>query len=473
MYIAKITLVSSPSPILFCDNHFMIETKIIDKVEGKRGKIVELLTKLVKIPSLTGEEGDAQEFVACYLRNLGLKVDLWEPDVKELFDKYPDVAQYPSHWQHDLILPYQDLPSYEDLVKSGKMDVLNYRNRPNVVGTWKGSGQGGKSLILNGHIDTVTIEPRDEWTYDPFGAEIEDGKMYGRGASDMKSGIVAAMVALESLIELGVKLRGDVIFESVVNEEHAGNGTLACVARGITADAAIITEPTKNHIRLGNAGAVYWGVKVKGRSKPTGARWRGREQEGVSAIEKLSRVIESLSEMEGKLNQKSRHPHIPDQNSFSLVMGRVRGGHYDTVTASECTLNGSAYFGSEVGSVTDVMEYIRRAISEANKKDQWLTEVPAEVSFLHHDDPSDIDLKEPIIQTLLSAAQRVTGERPPVYRGTASCDMRHLINQGKIPTTVFGPGWGDQIHKPDEFIPIDSMVPSVKVLALTIYDWCK
>ncbi len=451
----------------------MIERKIINKVEEKREKIIELLATLVKIPSLTGDELKAQEFVAAYLRDLGLKVALSEPDIKELFEKYPDVAQYPSHWLHDLILPYQDLPSYGDLVKSGKMDVLNYKNRPNVVGTWKGSSKAGRSLILNGHIDTVTVEPRDEWTHDPFEAEIEDGKMYGRGVSDMKSGIVAAMVALECLIELGVKLRGDVIFESVVNEEHAGNGTLACVARGITADAAIITEPTKNTVRLGNAGGVYWGIKVKGRSKPTGARWRGREQDGVSAIEKLSRVIDSLLEMEQKLNDKYRHPHIPDQNSFSMVMGRVHGGHYDTVTASECTLNGSAYFGSEVGSVADVMEYIRGAIVEANRKDRWLVEVPPEVFFLHHDDPSDIDEKEPIIQTLQSAAERVTGERPPLYRGTAACDMRHLINQGKIPTTVFGPGWGDQIHKPDEFIPIDSMVPSVKVLALTIYDWCK
>jgi acetylornithine deacetylase len=289
----------------------------------------------------------------------------------------------------------------------------------------------------------------------------------------MKSGIVAAMVALECLIELGVKLRGDVIFQSVVNEEHAGNGTLACVARGITADAAVITEPTKNHIRLGNAGGAYWGVKVRGRSKPTGARWRGREQDGVSAIEKLSKVIDSLLEMEQRLNEKCRHPHIPDQNSFSLVMGRVHGGHYDTVTASECTLNGSAYFGSEVGSLTDVMEYIRAAISETNKKDQWLTEVPSEIFFLHHDDPSEINEKEPIIQTLSSAAEKVIGEKPLVYRGTGANDMRHLINQGKIPTAVFGPGWVDQIHKPDEFIPIDSMVPSVKVLAMAIYNWCK
>jgi acetylornithine deacetylase len=236
-----------------------MENRILAKAESKSDKAIDVLASLVKIPSLTGEELAAQEFVAQHLENLGLNVDLWEPDVEALFDQFPDVAQYPSHWQHDLILPYHQLPRYEDLIQSGKIDVLNYRNRPNVVGTWKGSGQGGKSLILNGHIDTVTVEPKEEWTHDPFGAEIEDGKIFGRGVSDMKSGIVAALIALECLIDLGVELRGDVIFESVVNEEHAGNGTLACVARGITADAAIITEPTKNHIRLGNAGgAAGW-----------------------------------------------------------------------------------------------------------------------------------------------------------------------------------------------------------------------
>jgi acetylornithine deacetylase len=450
-----------------------MEERILAKAESKSDKAIDVLASLVKIPSLTGEELAAQEFVARYLKNLGLNVDLWEPDVEALFDKFPDVAQYPSHWQHDLILPYHQLPRYEDLIQSGKIDVLNYRNRPNVVGTWKGSGQGGKSLILNGHIDTVTVEPKEEWTHDPFGAEIEDGKIYGRGVSDMKSGIVAALIALECLLELEVELGGDVIFESVVNEEHAGNGTLACVARGITADAAIITEPTKNHIRLGNAGGVYWGVKVKGRSRPTGARWTGRQQDGISAIEKMPRVIDQLLALEKELNLNSRHPQKPDQNTFSLVMGRINGGHYDTVTALECVLNGSAYFGSDIGSVTGVMEYLRKAVSEAGKQDAWFAETPPEVFFLHHDDPSDIDQTEPIVQALASAAEKVSGQKPPQYRGTAACDMRHLINQGKIPTTVFGPGWGDQVHKPDEFMPLDSMLPAIKTLALTIYEWCK
>jgi len=449
-----------------------MEQKILAKVEEKKEKTIELLAKLVRIPSPTGEEAAAQVFIAEYLNRLGLSLDCWEPDVKALFKKYPHVAQYPSHWQHDLILPYQNLPTYKELIETGKVEVLNYKDRQNVVGTWKGSGNGGKSLILNGHIDTVTVEPVNEWTHDPYGAEIIEGKMFGRGVSDMKSGIVTSLIALECLIELGVKLRGDVIFQSVVNEEHAGNGTLACIERGITADAAIITEPTKHDIRLGSAGSVCWGVEIAGRSRPTGARWAGQEQNGISAIEKIPCIIDSLLAMEQKINRDCRHPHLPEQNPFSLVMGRVRGGHYDGVTASECVLNGTAYFGSEAGSVLEIMEHIRNAVSEGSKADPWLMEVPPNVFFLHHDDPSDIDVNEPIIQTLSVAAEKVLGKKPLRYRGTAACDMRHLINQGNIPTTVFGPGWGDQIHKPDEFMPIDSMLPAVKTLALTIFKWC-
>jgi acetylornithine deacetylase len=449
-----------------------MEEKIAAKVEEKSEQIVDLLGQLVRIPSLTGEEGKGQEFVAGYLRSLGLQLDQWEPDVKELFDRYPEVAQYPTHWQHDLILPYETLPSYEALVESKKTDVLNYDGRANVVGTLKGEG-GGKSLILNGHIDTVTVEPADEWTHDPFGAEIAAGTMYGRGVSDMKAGVIAGLIALECLVELRVPLRGDVIFQSVVNEEHAGNGTLSCVARGYTADAAIVMEPTKNEVWNGNTGGVYWGARLKGRPRPTGARWAGRTQQGVSAMERLPHVINHLMELERRLNAKASHPDLPEQNSLSITIGRVRGGHYDTVTASECVLNGCAYFGSEVGSVLEVMEHLRQAIARANEDDSLLKEMPAEVFFLHHDDTSEVDSDEPIIRTLVSVGEKVMGQKPSVYRGNVSCDMRHLVNQGKIPTLVFGPGSWDLIHSPDEFIPLRAMVPSIQTLALTIYEWCK
>ena len=134
---------------------------------------VAMLREFVRIPSLTGEEGEAQKYLAAVLKNAGAEVVMEEPDVAAMFEKYPHIAQYPTHWQHDLILPYEELPTMEGLISSGLETVLNYRGRPNVVGEFKGTG-GGRSLILNGHVDTVTIEPRNEWTRDPFGAEIDE-----------------------------------------------------------------------------------------------------------------------------------------------------------------------------------------------------------------------------------------------------------------------------------------------------------
>lgn len=112
---------------------------------------------------------------------LGLSVDVFEPDVKELFEKYPDVAQYPTSWEPelDLVIPITDVCTYEQWKNSGYAHKLNYKNRPNVVGTWKGTGDG-RSLILNGHVDAVTVGDIANWEHDPFGAEQVDGRIYAR-----------------------------------------------------------------------------------------------------------------------------------------------------------------------------------------------------------------------------------------------------------------------------------------------------
>ena len=213
-----------------------------------RDRSVAMLREFVRIPSLTGEEGEAQKYLAAILEKAGAKVVMEEPDVAAMFEKYPHIAQYPTHWQHDLILPYEELPTMEGLKSSGLEPVLNYRGRPNVVGQFKGTG-GGRSLILNGHVDTVTVEPRDEWTCDPFGAEIDGGYMYGRGTSDMKGGLLAGILAMVYLSEAEVQLRGDVTVESVVNEEHAGNGTLDLVRRGYSG-CLLYTSPSPRDATL-------------------------------------------------------------------------------------------------------------------------------------------------------------------------------------------------------------------------------
>ncbi len=448
-----------------------MEEKILSKVEEQRDKISESRATLVKIPSRTGEEGAAQEVMEKQYREMGLDVDVWEPDVEELFGKFPEVAQYPSHWQHDLILPYQDLPNYKELIESNLLDVLNYKDRPNVVGTLKGSG-GGRSLILNGHIDTVTIEPRDAWTHDPFGAEIADGKMYGRGASDDKSGVVAALWAVKCLRDLGIDLKGDVILESVVNEEHAGNGTLACIARGYTADAAIAVESSENKVRLCGYGGVYWGINLKGTTLHTKCRWEGDVLRGVSANEKLPGAITQLLKLESDKNQTPVNAFYAGKKPFSLNIGRVWGGTYDTAGAGACSLRGNIYFGPDIGSVKGVMDSVREYVMQVTETDPWLRENPPEVEFFHHDDAHRIDPEEEIVKSVTASGKKALGQKPEIIAGIGANDCRHLINQGKIPSFVFGPGTGDQAHSIDESIKIEDLIAGVKALAIIIHDWC-
>lgn len=449
-----------------------MEDRIIKKVEEKRGEIIDLLRALIKIPSMTGEEGQAQALVAEYYRRMGLDVDIWEPDVEELFKKYPEVAQYPSHWKHDLILPYHDLPTYGDLLESGMAAVLTYHDRPNVVGTWVGTG-GGRSLILNAHIDTVTIEPREAWTHDPFGAEIINGALYGRGASDDKGGVVSAIGAVQSLLELGIKLRGNVILESVVNEEHAGNGTLACIARGYTADAAIALESSENKVRIGSYGGVYWGVNLTGKVLHTKNRWSGGIQEGVSAIEKLSVIIKGLLQLETDQNKRPVSDMYTGHMPFSLNIGRVWGGSYDTASAGNCSLRGSIYFGPDIGSVKGVMDSFRGYIMKAAEEDPWLKDNPPEILFFHHDDAHRMDLNAEIVGTILSSGEQALGRKMETMAGIGANDCRHLVNQGKILSVVIGPGGFTQSHSIDESVQIDSVIENVKILALTIYNWCR
>ena len=429
------------------------------------------LAALVRIPSLTGEEGRAQAHLRELLEELGAEVLVAEPDVPAMFERFPDVAQYPTHWQHDLILPYAELPSWQALQASGLEPVLNYRGRPNVVGIFRGTG-GGRSLILNGHVDTVTIEPKAEWTRDPFGAAIENGVMYGRGTSDMKGGVMAAMMALTWLRRAGVELRGDVVFQSVVNEEHAGNGTLDLVRRGITADAAIVLEPTHNTVAVSHPGGLYWQVDVPGRARSPGSRWSDGDQVGVSAIEKLPVVIEALLALERRYNAKAPHDPLEiGRSPFSLVIGRVVGGHYETVTAGEATLRGGAYFAPVVGDVVEVMRAFRSAIDAANAADPFLRENPARLAFLHHDDSARQSPQMPVAMVMREQLL-ARGGNGDIQPGPFCCDMRHLVNQGGIPSIIFGPGTIAQAHKPDEHIDLAEYLACIDHLIDFISEWC-
>lgn len=176
---------------------YLNETEgLLNLVESKRNEIIELTRSLVRIPSVAGEEANCQDFVLDRLRRLGARLDVWEPKISEL----------------------KDHPAYSDVEKYEEPKLRSYEGRPNVVATFQGSG-GGKSLVLNGHVDVVPSGPREMWTHDPWGGEVEEGRLYGRGAVDMKGGLAAMIAAGQVIAEDGVSLRGNLILESVVDEE--------------------------------------------------------------------------------------------------------------------------------------------------------------------------------------------------------------------------------------------------------------
>ncbi len=447
-----------------------IESQIVQYIDGHKESYIAFLQDLVRIPSITGYEKDAQEFVRKKIEEFGVETEFLEPDLKKMFEKFPEIAQVPSIGEEGLDMPLMtdDKFTYEQIMASPYDRLKSYKDRPNLIGRIKGTG-GGRSLILNGHIDTVPIGDRSKWKHDPFGAEIEDGKMYGRGSVDMKGGIATMVFAVEALQKLGIKLKGDLMMQSVVNEEHAGGGSLGAVAAGLTADAAIVVEPSGNNYMVedGSNGGVYWQVVIKGREAHAGYRWKGKELYGVSANEKSSLVIASLLKMESEVNK--------DETLMSFCVGKLHGGTYATASAPECVINGVAYFYPQLGTGPAGINKVKKLIRDAvmNIDDPWLKANPPELKFQHYDDAYKLDSsKDAVMQTVKGCIRDVLDKEPGVKVAGGGCDARHLGNQGGIPAVVYGPGTALLAHSTDEYIELDDYIKAIKVLAVAIYRWC-
>src|SRR5208282_4072183 len=250
------------------------QQKVLSFIDQHKEDIVKFLRELISYPSVTGNERDIQNFISLWLRKeLAVRVDVWEPDLDEL----------------------KKHPGYVPVEK-------DYKDRPNVVGIYKGSG-GGKSLLFNGHVDVIPTGPTDAWKSDPWGGLVEEGKVFGRGASDMKSGLAAYSMAMQAIIRTGIKLKGDVVLEYTVDEELSGNGTLAAIIRGYKADAGISGETSSLAVQPASIGRIWFDIHVKG--KPAGVQ---RKWEGVNAIEKGYKIVKAVSDFEEIRMNQVRHP---------------------------------------------------------------------------------------------------------------------------------------------------------------------
>ncbi|MDQ2682219.1 MAG: ArgE/DapE family deacylase [Chloroflexota bacterium] len=415
-----------------------IYDRALERVDALRDELVSRLQELVRIPSVTGHEHDVQQAVSRQMDDLGLDIDMWEPDAAEL-------APFAEH-----------VGAFESLA-----------GRPNVVGTRKGSG-GGRSLIVNAHIDTVEPGDRSHWTVDPFGGEVIDGKLYGRGSCDMKAGLVAPMIALRALDEAGIVLSGDVLIESVISEEDGGAGALASILRGHRADACVITEPTELAIIPAQGGSLVFRLTIEGRSAHACVR-----NEGISALEKFLPIHAALLRHEREHHEAIDHPlYSKFGNRAPINIGTVAAGNWPSSVPESIVVEGRA--GLVPGeSLDQTREAFVQAVMDACTGDSWLEEHPPRIEwFSGQFAAAEVPGNHPLVEALAEAHRRSSGNEVAIDGATYGADMRHFINAGNMPCIMYGPGDVRRAHRPDEFVPVDEVLAVARTLTVMMLDWC-
>jgi acetylornithine deacetylase len=407
-------------------------------VQAGREDAVSLLQELVRVPSVTGEEGAVGAVVGRAFSERGLDVDTWEATREETEPYREHVGEQSS-----------------------------YENRPNIAGTRRGAGNG-RSILLNAHTDTVDPGDPTAWKGDPLSGNLEGDLLYGRGSCDMKGGLVTHLVALDALSDLGLGLRGDVTVAATVGEENGGLGALSTVLRGYRADAAIITEPTRLALVPAQGGSLIFRLKIPGRSAHAAVR-----DEGVSALEKFGPIFENLRELEQERNGVLSHPLYDGvSNKVPINIGVVRAGNWASTVPESLVAEGRVGLmpGEEVDLFKDLLA---ERIATIADRDPWLREHPPELEWFGGQfAPAEVEPDAPICEAVKAAHERVTGEKPSVEGVPYGADMRLFIDFGGIPCVMYGAGDVNVAHAPDEHISITELLTATTTVACLLLDWC-
>jgi acetylornithine deacetylase len=411
---------------------------ISDAVRARHGKAVTLLRELVRVRSVTGEEDAVAEVVEGAFSERGLEVDTWNASPEEMEPYVDQVGEQPS-----------------------------YENRPNVAGLRSGSG-GGRSLLLNAHIDTVDPGDPALWTHGAGERAVEGDLLYGRGSCDMKGGLVTHLTALDALSDLGIDLRGDVTVAATVGEENGGLGAHSTVLRGYRADAALITEPTRLALVPAQGGSLVFRLKLTGRSAHAATR-----DEGVSALEKFVPIFQDLRELERERNATLSHPLYDGiKNKVPINVGVVRSGNWASTVPESLVAEGRVGLipGEEVDLFKDL---VAERIEAVARRDPWLEEHPPELQWFGGQfAPAEVEAEAPICEALKEAHERVTGARPSVEGVPYGADMRLFIHFGGMPCIMYGAGDVKVAHAPDEHISVTELLTATSTIACLLAGWC-
>ena len=420
----------------------MISKEIADRiaaaVDEQFERQLERTVELVALPSLRADEEPAQDLIEREMRELGLDIDRWTIDS-------PELRAHPGFG-----------PS-----------TVDYTKMTNVVGTYAPVKNVGKSLVLNGHIDVVPEGPHEQWSRSPWDAEIRDGWMYGRGAGDMKAGLIANLFAFDAVKRAGFELTGRVHLQSVVEEECTGNGSLAALLRGYTSDAVIISEPEEDALVRANVGVLWFTVRVTGR--PTHPREMAN---GFNAIDAAYEVMRALRTLETEWNsRKSQHRYFEDlDHPINFNFGGIQGGDWPSSVPAWCELR--VRVATYPGTTADeAWAEIVRCVEGAARSGSS----PAFEAQL----TPDGFYAEGYVLEPGSDAERLLEE---THRAAFSIELtsftapgylegRVFVNYGNTPTLVYGPV-SEAIHGFDERVSIESIRKCTKSMALFLASWC-
>ena len=425
------------------------EREVCEHIAGRRGALVELLQALIGFDTVATEDGGAgpglpelQRHLAARLERCGAQVSVEEPD-------------------DGLVAGHPFAPP-----------GFSFAGRPQLVARFAGAG-GGRALLLNGHVDVVSVEPRDAWSVDPFGGEFRDGAIYGRGACDMKGGVAAMTIAAESLAELGIALRGDLLVNTVSDEETTGAGGLVS-ARTLHADAAIVPEPSARDVVVACRGSLLATVTIEGRAGHAGIARRHHDDGGaVNAIEKAAYVLEAIRRLNEEWALRQPHDLLPPAE---CVPTAIHGGEWRVSHPARCRIDCHfEYLPAQAdarGRGTAMEREFEAWIARAAAADAWLAEHPPRVEWLPGAvQPAEVAAAEPIVATLLAVERELGREPRPIGLDNWS-DAATLITEGGIPAVNYGPGDILLAHAADERVAVDEVIACAQGIALAAMRFC-
>ena len=456
-----------------------LERRVVETVRGMRGELVSLTRALVALDTTARDAGapprdeaELQRLLAARLDVLGAEIDLWEPQ--------------PTGAGGQFVPPGLDFVGRPQLVArlaggAGRRDAGAGSSVPGDVAGPRDSADPAapRSLLLTGHIDAVDVEPREQWTSDPFVATERDGFLFGRGTNDMKGGLATLIVALEALRAAGVTLAGEVVFAAVTDEESSGMGSWSVVERfrkrGLHPDAGLCAEPTEFEAWVACRGILKPLLTIPGRAGHSQEPQPGwREGGAVNAIDKLVPILTEVRRLNEDWRGRSdqRHPFL---SAGDIVPVLVDGGTWDVTYPAFCHLTLDCHYlpahWHESLGAEPVKAEIRGRIDAAAAADPWLAEHPIAWQWEWEVPPAEIAADHPLVTTVLDTA--ATLGHPSHPGGLDSWhDAATFTLHGGVPTFSYGPCGMNTAHAVNECVSIDELVDTAAIIAVAAMRWC-